>query len=729
MKKKFPFYRQLDQMDCGPTCLKMIAKFHGKYFPITYIKRKTYFTNQGVSLLGISDGAEALGFRTSGYQLNYESLQEISLPCIAHWRQNHFVVIYKIKKDSVYIADPAHSLMKYSKDEFIKGWINNKAENGAGLVLTLEPTPVFYSNVEEIKDESKNRFSTVFYYLKNYKKLIYQLIIGLLIGSLIQLILPFLTQSIVDVGINARDTNFIYLILIGQLMLFLGRTTVEVLRRWILLHLSTRINISMISDFLLKLLKLPLAFFDGKLVGDLLQRIDDYKRIERFLSTSSLGILFSLFNLIIFGVVLLIYDLEIFLVFFTLSVIYIIYTLLFLSKRADLDYRKFRQLSLNHSNLIELIYGMADIKLNNSETVKRWEWERIQSKLYRVNIKSTKLHQIQDIGGGFINEIKNILITILSAFAVLEGDMTLGMMLAVQYIIGQLNGPISEFINFTLEWQDAKISFDRINEIHRLENEEKSTHLVEDISVFESDITIENLSFNYSGPNDPLILDQLSFNIPHNKVTAIVGVSGSGKTTLMKLLLKFYEPLQGSIHFSGIKIKNISAKKWRSQCGVVMQDGYIFSDSILKNITLDDSYSHERLIKSAEISNILDFVEALPNGFETKIGKDGLGLSVGQKQRILIARAIYKYPKFIFLDEATSSLDANNESEIVGKLNSFFENRTVVIIAHRLSTVKNADQIIVLDKGRIVEVGDHKSLSLKKGAYYQLVKNQLELGT
>lgn len=567
-------------------------------------------------------------------------------------------------------------------------------------------------------------------YTQQYKGLIFQLFVGLLLGSLIQLILPFLTQSIIDVGINTRNVNFIYLILAGQLMLFLGRTSVDLLRRWILLHLSTRINISIISDFLIKLLKLPLSFFDSKMIGDLLQRIDDYNRIERFLSTSTLNILFSFFNLLVFGIVLLIYNLKISLVFFSFSMLYVVYTLLFLKKRAELDYKRFQQLSQNQSNLIEMISGMPDIKLNNSETLKRWEWERIQAKVFKLNIASTRLLQYQDVGSAFINELKNIVITVIAAMAVIDGQMTLGMMLAVQYIIGQLNAPVNEFISFSRDWQDAKLSYERIQEIHALENEETTQSFSEKSPLPMGSLAVEKLTFQYEGPHSPKVIDSIDLVIPEGKVTAIVGSSGSGKTTLMKLLLKFYLPVNGVIKMGGASMSQLSASEWRSQCGVVMQDGYIFSDTIIRNIALsEEEFDPDKIKQAVKMANVQEFIESLPLGYNTKIGGNGIGLSQGQKQRLLIARAVYKNPKYFFLDEATSALDANNERTIIENLNEFFKGRTVVVIAHRLSTVKNADQIVVLEKGKIVEIGHHVELTKRQGRYYELVKNQLELGT
>jgi len=653
-------------MDCGPTCLRMISKYYGNVFTLNDLRNKAHITREGVSMLGISDAAEAIGFHTLGVKLTYEQLlSEAQLPCIIHWNQSHFVVVHAVKQNKVYVADPSSSLLVYNKPEFERCWLTITESNGSktGLALLLEPTPSFYEQ-ETGSTESKIAFSSLFGYVRKYKPLVFQLFIGLILGSLIQLMLPFLTQSIIDVGINTRNVNFIYLILAGQLMLFISRSSVEFIRRWILLHLSARINISIISDFLLKLFKLPLSFFDSKMIGDLLQRIEDHNRIERFLSTSTLNILFSLFNLIVFGAVLLFYNSTIFLVFMSLSAFYIIYSLLFMKKRAELDYKRFQQFSNNQSSLIQLINGMPDIKINNCETTKRWEWERIQAKIFKLSISTTKLSQVQDAGSLFINELKNIIITVIAAMAVIEGQMTLGMMLAVQYIIGQLNAPLNEFITLTHSWQDAKLSLARISEIHELENEDSNLQqfLENDLSYTSKSLTIKEVSFQYEGPHSPRVLNGIDLIIPEGKVTAIVGASGSGKTTLMKILLKFYKPVSGSLSVGGTDLTSISSSNWRKQCGVVLQDGYLFVDTILKNIALSsDTIDKQKLLHAVNIAHIKDFIESLPLGYSTKVGSNGVGLSQGQKQRILIARAVYKNPEYFFLDEATSALDAENE--------------------------------------------------------------------
>lgn len=684
--KKFPHFKQLDQMDCGPTCLRMVSKFYGRSYSTSELRNKSFITREGVSLLGISDAAEAIGFRTIGVKIPFNKLvDEALLPCIVHWYQRHFVVVYKITKTNVFVADPAAGLITFTKEEFKKGWHSTK-DNGqeTGVALLLETTPQFFEHEPETVKNKRKSLTYLFGYLTNHRKLLVQLIIGLLTGSLIQLALPFLTQSIVDVGINTQNIQFIYLVLAGQMMLFISRLAVDFIRRWILLHLSTRINISIISDFLVKLFKLPMSFFEGKMIGDILRRIEDHSRIERLLSTSSLNILFSFFNLIIFGIVLAIYNIPIFLVFFGVSGVYVLYVLLFLKKRAELDYKRFQQMADNQSNLIQTVQGMSEIKMNSSETLKRWEWERIQAKLFRVNIDSTKLQQIQDAGSMFLNESKNMVITVMAALAVMDGQMTLGMMLAVQYIIGQLNAPVNEFIAFTRDWQDAKISLERIGEIHALENEETTQDDFQKVLLLPQSKTlmIENLSFQYEGPHSPKVLQDIDLIIPEGKITAIVGSSGSGKTTLLKLLVKFYNPQAGKITMGGVPLPQVPASLWRQRCGTVMQDGFIFSNTIARNIALgDEEINRKKLLHAVTVANIKEHIESLPLGYNTKVGANGVGLSQGQKQRLLIARAVYKDPEFIFFDEATSALDANNEKVIMENLNDFFNGKTVLVIA------------------------------------------------
>jgi len=716
-------------MDCGPSCLRMIANFYGKNLSLQTIRDKSFLTREGVSLLGMSDAAESLGMKSVGARVNLgQIVNELPLPMIAHWKGEHFIVVYAIKKGKVRVADPAFGLIDYTKEEFLKGWSGISDEGKAkGLVLILEPTSDFYALQDEKQDKSS--FSYLFSYFRYQKKFIRQLFAGLLLGSLFQLIFPFLTQTMVDVGINNRDIGFVTLILVAQLVLFLSQTTVEFFRSWILLHLTTRLNISLLSDFLIKLMKLPISFFDTKMIGDLLQRIGDHSRIENFITNQTLNVLFSMVNLVVFSIVLAIYSWTILLIFLVGSLLYIVWIVLFLKRRRTIDFQRFRQLSENQAKLIELITGMQEIKLNNCEKQKRWEWERIQARLFKVNIRRLSLSQTQTIGSSFINQLKNILISFLAARLVIDGHITIGAMVAVSYIIGQMNSPLANLMDFIQTAQDAKISLERFNEIHLKKDEEESgdqkiTHLPEN-----REILIRDVTFQYEGPRSPKVLKEINLTIPVNSTTAIVGMSGSGKTTLIKLLLGFYPPVTGTISIGETNLNQFSASLWRSKCGVVMQDGFIFSDTIVNNITVgEEVIDRERLAEAVRMANIREYIESLPMGYHTKIGQEGAGLSQGQKQRILIARAVYKNPGFLFFDEATNALDANNEKAIMENMNEFYRDRTVVVVAHRLSTVRHADQIVVLDKGAIVERGKHEELIKLKGSYWHLVKNQLELG-
>lgn len=734
---RFPYFQQYDAKDCGPACLRMIAKFYGKNYSLQTLREKSYITREGVSMLGISDAAESIGFKTLGVKIDFNQLaNEIPLPCIAHWKQDHFIVVYKItfrkrnkkKEPVIHVADPGHGLLQYSKQEFLSSWASTKSgDTEKGLCLLFEPGPDFYASEDEPVD--KSGFGYLLAYLKPYKKYVFQLVIGLILVSLIQLIFPFLTQALVDIGINLQIRSFILLVLIAQLVLLISRSSVEFIRSWILLHLSARINISLISDFLAKLMKLPVAFFDTKLTGDLIQRIQDHQRIEQFLTGSSLSVIFSAFNLVIFGLVLLFYHWLIFLIFLAGSTLYVFWVTIFLNRRRILNHKMFAQLSANQSNIIQLITAMQEIKLNNCEKQKRWEWENIQARIFNINVKSLALTQYQQAGAMMINELKNIIITILAAYSVLDGRITLGMMLGIQYIIGQLNSPLEQLTLFIHNAQDAKISLERLGEIH-LKKDEEPAEAARLVSLpLKHDIHIQNMSFQYEGPHSEFALKDINIEIPEKKITAIVGTSGSGKTTLVKLLLGFYPPTNGTIKVGNTFLSAVDSRFWRQNCGVVMQDGYIFSDTIARNIAMaDDPINIQKLLHAAEVANIREFVESMPLSYNTRIGNEGHGLSQGQKQRILIARAVYKNPSFIFFDEATNALDANNELLIMRNLEQFFKEKTVVIVAHRLSTVKSADQIIVLEKGIIVESGRHNDLIRKKGSYYHLVKNQLELG-
>lgn len=731
--RKITIIFQHDSMQCGIACLQMVCKYFGREYSLDSLSKLCFATTEGVSMLGINEAANTLGLHTISARVTTTMLGKAPLPSILHWDQNHFVVLYKVKKGKkFYVADPRKGLVTYGLDEFKQHWISTKS-NGEdkGIAMFLETTPAFFTykmeDEEHIKEKRSFRF--LFGYVKKYRKYFGQIILGLIVGSLLQLVLPFLTQSIVDVGIKNQDIGFVWLILLGQLMLTISRTAIDFIRRWLLLHISLRINISLVSDFFIKLLKLPMSFFDTKLMGDLMQRMNDHSRVNTFLTQQTLNITFAMLTFVVFSVVLFFYNKLVFAIFLLGSILYGGWMTLFLKRRKVLDYELFEQQAINNNKTYEFITSMQEIKLQDCEQRRRWEWEDTQADLFGVQMKSLKLQQTQEAGSIFINEVKNIIITVVAATAVIHGQMTLGMMLAVQYIIGQLNSPVEQLMNFFYSLQDVKISLERINEIHQMDDEYGKEGFRTSIEDKKEGIDIKKIMFKYDPHALRKTIDDVNIHIPQGKVTAIVGASGSGKTTLIRLMLGYYPVLEGKINIGNTDINKLNKKWWRRQCGVVMQEGVIFSESIARNIAVDDGdIDKERLLKAAEIACIKDYVMALPLKFNTKIGRDGVGLSQGQKQRILIARAVYKNPDYIFLDEATNSLDANNERSIVENLDKFYKGKTVVIVAHRLSTVKNADQIVVIDHGKVVEVGNHESLTTKRGAYYNLVKNQLELG-
>ena len=731
--KKIAIIHQHDSMQCGIACLQMVCKYFGREYSMDSLSKLCFATTEGVSLLGINEAANTLGLHAACARATTSILSEVPLPCILHWNQNHFVVLYKVKnRKKFYVADSGKGLVTYDLNEFKKHWISTRA-NGEdkGIAMFLETTPAFFTykmkGEENVKE--KRSFCFLFGYVKKYRKYFGQIILGLIVGSLLQLVLPFLTQSIVDVGIKNQDIGFVWLILLGQLMLTISRTAIDFIRRWLLLHISLRINISLVSDFFIKLLKLPMSFFDTKLMGDLMQRMNDHSRVNNFLTQQTLNITFAMLTFMVFSVVLFFYNKLVFVIFLLGSILYGGWMTLFLKRRKVLDYELFEQQAINNNKTYEFITSMQEIKLQDCEQRRRWEWEDTQADLFGVQMKSLKLQQTQEAGSIFINEVKNIIITVVAATAVIHGQMTLGMMLAVQYIIGQLNSPVEQLMNFFYSLQDVKISLERINEIHQMDDENGRVGLQTSIEDKSEGIDIKDIMFKYDPHALRKTIDDVNIHIPQGKVTAIVGASGSGKTTLIRLILGYYPVLDGKIAIGNTDINTLNKRWWRRQCGVVMQDGVLFSESIARNIAVDDGdIDKERLLKAAEIACIKDYVMALPLKFNTKIGRDGVGLSQGQKQRILIARAVYKNPDYIFLDEATNSLDANNERSIVENLDKFYKGKTVVIVAHRLSTVKNADQIVVIDHGKVVEAGNHDSLTAKRGAYYNLVKNQLELG-
>lgn len=724
----FTFTHQLDAMDCGPACLKMITDYHGRVVSLQKLREKCHISREGVSLAGISEAAESLGLRTMAVKVTYDShidlpgLTEFPLPCIVHWEQRHFVVVYKINSKYVWVADPAHGKIRLTKEQFKKSWCS---DGDQGIALGLEPSPEFYQAGEI--NTSKGVWSSLLPYLSPYKRLIIQFMVGILVGLVFQVMFPFLTQSLIDVGVQNQNLSFVTLILIAQLVLFVSQTFVQFIQSWIILQIGKRVNVSLISDFLIRLMRLPLGYFDSKNVGDLIQRIQDNNRVENFLTGSVLSIFFSFLSVVVFSGILLMYDVLIFGVFLFFTTLYITWVMIFMKRRADLDYLAFQQASDNQSTLFEMINGMQEIKLQGSERKRRWKWIDIQALLFRVQSKSLALRQYQHFGALFFNRLKDILITFIAARAVINGQITLGTLFAIQYIVGQLNAPFDQFIAFIRSAQDARISLTRMAEVTDVTPEEDPS--VQTISEIpgEAAITLDKVGFAYS-PLSPQVLSGIDLTIPAGKVTAIVGASGSGKTTLLKLLLGFYPPTEGKVSVGSIPLLAINKSAWRAKCGTVMQDGYIFSDTIGNNIAeSDDVISFTKLDRALHVANIQDFVYSMPLSYNTMIGAKGSGVSQGQRQRILIARAVYKDPEYLFFDEATNALDATNERIIMENLNQFFQSKTVVVVAHRLSTVKNADNIVVLDAGKIVETGTHRDLVTLRGKYWELVQNQLDL--
>lgn len=726
--KSFVFYKQLNAMDCGPTCLRMIARFYGRHYNADTLRQMTGFGRQGVTLFGISDAAEKIGFRTRGVQLTYERLQHVTLPCILHWDQNHYIVLLSVAK-RIKIANPGRGIETLTQQEFLQHWISHKNGDGetTGIALLLEPSPAFYEHAGE--EQKKFTWKALFPYLRQNRWQITQVMLTLLVGALLQLVFPFLTQSIVDTGITTQNMEFIVVILVAQLMLTFSKTVVDFIRSRLLLKVSNILNLSILSDFWIKLSRLPISYFDAHQTGDTLQRIGDHKQIQNFLTGQALNTLFSLINFFVYAFILATFSMLLFEVFLTGSVLYFLWISIFLPIRRKLNFETFQLSAKENNTTLQLVLGMHEIKLNNAEQQKRWGWENIQALIFKLNLKSLSYQQWQQTGAMFINQSKDILITFLVAKMVIEGNLTLGTMLAVQYIVGQLNSPLEQFISLVQNAQDAKMSLERLQEVHQLKDEEPVDSMFIANLPENKTIDIKDLSFAYPGPGNLPVLKDITLEIPEGRVTAIVGASGSGKTTLLKLLLKFYHQFDGDIKIGDSNFKFISPGFWRSQCGAVLQDGFIFNDTIAGNIAVGEELMvYEKLVQCCKIANILSFIESLPNGFHTQLGAEGVGLSQGQKQRLLIARALYKDPKYLFFDEATNALDAHNEKIITASLDRFFRGRTVVVVAHRLSTVKNADKIIVLHEGRIVEEGSHEYLSAIKGRYYELVKNQLELG-
>lgn len=733
--KLFPVERQLDVMDCGPACLKMISKYYGKFYSLQYLRDKCGITKEGVSFLDISHAAESIGLRTISLKSNIDDLLlKVPMPIIIHWDNSHFVVVYNVKakrekngrlKGEIYIADPAKGRVRYTTEEFTLKWL--KKDDNKGVFMAIEPQADFYERQSEERIERRKTFENFFGYFRPYKKSFVNLFLVMLIVTVLQALLPFISKSVIDVGIQTHDLNFINVVLAANIAIIVSVLLSNMVRDWILLHVTSRVNIALISDYLIKLMSLPITFFENKMAGDILQRAQDHERIRSFIMNNSLNMIFSTLTFIVFGVIMFFYNPIIFYIFLTGSVLYVGWVISFLKIRKKLDWEYFELVSKNQSYWVETISNIQDIKINNYEKQKRWKWEDIQARLYKVNLKVLSITNTQNLGAQFIDSLKNLFITFYCAKAVINGEITFGVMISTQFIIGMLNAPVVQFIQFIISFQFAKISFLRLNEIHQL-NDEHDNVGSNNIELPENkSLIINNVAFQYT-PNGKFVLQHIRIIIPEGRVTAIVGDSGSGKSTLLKLLLRLYKPTHGEIMIGSMNINNISLRQWRDKCGAVMQDGKIFNDTILNNIILDDDkIDYEKLKKALHTANIAQEIEQLPLGYKTVMGEQGRGLSGGQKQRILIARALYKNPDYLFFDEATNSLDTINEQKITAALDDVFKDKTVIVVAHRLSTIRKADQIIVMQNGGIVEIGNHDSLMENKRRYYQLVQSQLDL--
>lgn len=723
MWKQFPIEYQMDSHDCGPAALKMVAKYFGKYYSLQSLRDKCGITKEGVSLRDISTGAESIGLRTLAIKCSMEELiHRVPFPSILFWNENHFVVIYKVNRRHIFIADPMKGRVKYNRTEFEEGWLLKGSDKG--VILALEPTTTFADTKAEIKQQMSSFISILKYFLP-YRSNFTLIFFIMLMVTLLQGLLPFISKAVIDVGIKTRDVSFINMILVGNVVILFSVMVFNVLRDWILMHITARVNIALITDYLIKLMKLPITFFENKLVGDILQRAQDHERIRSFIMNNSLALIFSSLTFVLFSIILLIYNATIFFIFLSGSLLYVCWVLLFLRIRKKLDWQYFELISRDQSYWVETVGAMQDIKIYNYEQTRRWKWEGIQAGLYKINKRVLAVTNMQNLGAQFVENLKNMAITFFCATAVIKGDITYGVMISTQFIIGMLNGPLVQFINFVVSAQYAKISFLRMNEIRQLDDEEELLSIGNtNILPEHRDIVLENVMFQYT-PNAPLVLKNIYLTIPENKVTAIVGGSGCGKSTLLKLLVRLYNPTYGTIRMGGMNVQSINLRRWRELCGVVMQDGKLFSESILNNIVLDDEHiDYDKLRECCRIAQIDEEINAMPKGFDTLVGENGRGLSGGQRQRLLIARALYRNPKMLFLDEATNALDTINERKITEALNAAFTDRTVVVIAHRLSTIRHADQIVVLDHGNIVEIGNHESLIKKEGFYYQLVASQ-----
>ena len=722
---------QTDSMDCGAACLCMIARHYGKKYSMRFFRENAHISREGISMLGLSMAAEKVGFRTLSAKITVEQLAEqIALPCILHWDGRHYVVCHRVSgkgSDRVFhICDPAIGKIRVRGDELRSHWLSGHlGEEEVGLAMQLEPAPDFR---EKQPEDPADGFGLLFFsrYILPHKWQLAGLLFGALVVMTMGYFLPFISQSVVDIGILGRNMDFIVLMMAMQLMISFSQTTVMFMQGWVSLHVNTVINVRLISDYLGKLARMPLPFFEVRTLGDILQRIGDHDRIKSFLMNDLTDIVFATVTFVTFSVVLGIYNWRILAIFLLGNTAYALWVVSFMHYRRELDNRVFQQSATLQNNMVQFIRGMQEIKLNNLEERKCREWESLQAGLYRLGRRGLMIGQVQQAGLLVFSTTTGIAISYMTARRVVDGEMTLGMMTSLSFILGQVSGPIGSFIGFIQRYQDARISLERLGDIHARKEGGMDEGTGRNGMPTGKDIRFRNVSFSYNGMDRDMVLKDISFTIPQGHVTAIVGRSGCGKTTLMKLMQGFYQPVHGTVEVGGTPLPDISLREWRTHLGAVMQDGYIFSDSIAGNVAVDEDADMARVEDALEAVNMKGFVHSLPNGTDTKIGEDGLQLSQGQRQRILLARVIYKRPEYIFLDEATNSLDTKNENDIMAYIKKNLKGHTVIIVAHRLSTIRDADSIVVLENGRVAEQGVHSQLLCNKGIYYQLVQAQLD---
>ncbi|KFF25120.1 peptidase domain-containing ABC transporter [Chryseobacterium vrystaatense] len=722
-KNRFKFRYQKDRMDCGPVCIQMISDYYGKKYDLNFLREICNYGKQGVTINSLKGAAEKIGYDAHVIKAGLDEINDLDLfPYILHWGNDHYVILLKFTKKSAVIADPGYGILSVSKEIFKKNWY----KNNKGVAVVLSPAELLESN----EPKRTSLFGYTSKYLKKHKKEILKIAATLLIINTLTFLLPFITQKIFDDGIAHTDKKMIYYLILSQLFIYIGIYLSEIYRNWIAVKLGGNISIEIIYNFFKKLIKLPIHFLETKVVGDYNQRIQDSEKIEAFMTSQSITSIFSMLTIIVYLIVMSIYNFNLFFLYISITLVSVAVSLYFLKKRRLYDYLIFKEKANIQNLTFEILNGITEVKLNGLEDVKLNQWKNYQNLALKLNVDLAKIGQQQYISFSALNQIKNLSITLVSSILVIDGLLSLGELLTISFIVGQLNSPIDQLISFFRDVQDSKLSMERISEIEdqKDEDNEKDANLKEVEN--ENSIIFRNVSFSYNSTDR--VLDNINIEIPENKITAIVGASGSGKTTLIKLILKFYERYSGDIFIKGVNIKNVTSASIRKSIGTVMQDGYLFSDTIEGNIAgetiMDNEEEYQALKQMAyQLSNAEEFISRLPLRDQTKVGSYGINLSGGQEQRLIIARALFKNPDFLILDEATSALDTKNEKTIHNNLKLFFKNKTVLIIAHRLSTVRNADNIIVMDHGKVIEQGEHRELLDKKNKYYELVKNQLEL--